>query len=80
MPLYIKDETVNQLAVLVMETIGAESKTEAVRKALIAQLNAVKQKRLLLESVRDLQDKVDLIGPIDPDFDQKTISNEMHKT
>ena len=59
MPLYIKDETVNQLAVLVMETIGAESKTEAVRKALIAQLNAVKQKRLLLESVRDLQDKVE---------------------
>jgi len=79
MPLYIKDESVNELAVQVVRLTGAKDKTDAVRRALLAQLNAVKQQKPLLVRIEELRTKTNEIGPINPDFDMKTFSDEMHE-
>ena len=77
MPLYIRDDTVDVLAEQVKQATGAQSKTEAVRKALLAQLQAAMQKRPLLERIRDIQDMADEIGPVDPDFDMKKFTDDL---
>ena len=79
MPLYIKDESVNELAVQVVRLTGAKDKTDAVRRALLAQLNAVKQQKPLLERIEELRTKTNEIGTINPDFDMKSFSDEMHE-
>jgi antitoxin VapB len=79
MPLYIKDESVNELAVHVVRLTGAKDKTDAVRRALLAQLNAVKQQKPLLERIEELRTKTNEIGPKNPDFDMKSFSDEMHE-
>ena len=77
MPLYIRDDAVDVLAEQVKQATGAQSKTEAVRKALLAQLQAAMQKKPLLERIRDIQDMADEIGPVDPDFDLKKFTDDM---
>ena len=77
MPLYIRDDTVDALAAKVMKATGAPTKTEAVRNALIAQLEAEKSRKPLLERVREIQAKAAKIGPVDPDFDMKKFTDEM---
>jgi antitoxin VapB len=79
MPLYIKDEAVNELAMQVVRLTGAKDKTDAVRRALLAQLNAVKQEKPLLERIEELRTKTKEIGPLNPDFDMKGFSDEMHE-
>ena len=41
MPLYIRDDSVDDLAVKLMKLTGASSKTEAVREALLARIASV---------------------------------------
>jgi antitoxin VapB len=77
MPLYIRDEDVNALADQVKIITGAQSKTEAVRAALQAQLEAIVKKKPLIERVRDLQAKADEIGEVDPNFDMKKFTDDM---
>ena len=77
MPLYIRDDTVDALAMKVMKATGAETKTEAVRNALIAQLEAEKNKKPMIDRLREIQAKADKIGPVDPDFDLKKYTDEM---
>ncbi len=77
MPLYIRDEEVNALAAQVKEVTGARTKTEAVRAALQAELQAVAREKPLIERINKLQAKADGIGEVDPNFDMKRFSDTM---
>ena len=77
MALYIRDDTVDRLAERVMKATGAKTKTDAVRAALLAQLDAIRTEIPLIDKVRALQERVARTGPADPAFDQKTFSDEM---
>ena len=77
MPLYIRDDTVDDLAAKVMKATGAPTKTEAVRNALIAQLETEQNKKPMIDRLREIQAKADQIGPVDPDFDHKKYTDEM---
>ena len=77
MPLYIRDDAVNALADQVKKITGAQNKTEAVRAALQAQLEAAKQKKPLEERLQELQAEADMIGEADPNFDMKKYTDDM---
>ena len=77
MPLYIRDDNVDDLAVQFMKLTGAKSKTDAVRNALIAQLKAVSNEKPLLERLEPILKRADDLGPADPDFDMKSFTDEM---
>ena len=77
MPLYVRDDAVDELAVQVMKATGAKNKTVAVKEALQARLDALKSQQPLLERVREIQAMADEIGLPDPDFDMKTYTDDM---
>ena len=77
MPLYIRDAAVDALAEKVMKATGAKTKTDAVRKALQAQLDAEINRKPLLERLQPILDRADRIGEPDPDFDMKKYTDEM---
>lgn len=77
MPLYIRDDRVDDLAVRLMKLTGAKSKTDAVRKALMAQLEAEAKRKPLLERLEPILKRADDLGPGDPDFDMKKFTDEM---
>ncbi len=79
MALYIRDEAVDDLAKKVMLATSAKTKTDAVRKALLFHLEAVTQEKPLLDRLRDIQNQADTIGPVDPTFDMKGFSDELHE-
>ena len=77
MPLYIRDAAVDALAEKVMKATGAKTKTDAVRKALQAQLDAQMNRKPLLERLQPILDRADQIGEPDPDFDMKKYTDEL---
>lgn len=77
MPLYIKDDSVADLATKYQKMSGASSKTAAVRQALLAGLNALESKASLMEKMTAVQDQADEIGPVDPAFDQKAFADDL---
>ena len=77
MPLYIRDETVDDLAIELMKITGAKTKTDAVRTALMKQIEATKRKVPLLDRIEAARAKADKIGPVDPAFDMKKYTDEM---
>jgi antitoxin VapB len=79
MPLYIRDEKVDDLANELMKITGAKTKTDAVRTALIKQIAATKDKVPLLERIKPSIALVANIGTPDPDFDQKRFSDDLYE-
>lgn len=77
MPLYIKDDSVDDLAIKYQKLSGADSKTAAVRKALLEGLASIQSKVPLMERLAAVQAKADEIGPVDPDFDQKAFADDL---
>lgn len=77
MPLYIRDDKVDDLATRFMKLSGAKTKTEAVRMALTAQLAAEQARKPLLDRLRPLLQRADELGTPDPDFDMKRFTDEM---
>jgi len=77
MGLYVRDESVNRLAEQARRTIGARTKTEAVRLALEKLLQEHRQKAPFSERIKALQAKTLALGEPDPNFDQKAFSDEM---
>ncbi len=77
MPLYIRDDAVDALAAQVAKATGAKNKTEAVRAALQAQLEAAKKKKPLIERLQELQVKADTIGEANPAFDMKKYTDDL---
>lgn len=77
MPLYIRDDEVDALAIKYQKATGAKSKTEAVRKALQGQLAALKKEKSLAERILELQAEADQIGEVDPSFNMKEFSDDL---
>lgn len=77
MALYIKDDSVDDLAVRYQKASGADSKTAAVRKALLEGLASIQRKVPLMEKIAVVQAKADEIGPVDPAFDQKAFADDL---
>lgn len=77
MPLYIRDDHVNDLAEQLATLTGARSKTAAVEAALKSAISAAKAETPLSDRIKVLQDRVAARGPTDPDFDMKAFTDEL---
>ncbi len=77
MALFIRDAEVDALAEEVRKLTKAKTKTEAVRRALQAQLAEVRRGLPLGERLARAKALADAMGPSDPDFDAKRYADEM---
>jgi antitoxin VapB len=75
-PLYIKDDEVDALAVRVKELTGASSKTEAVKTALLHEIERAQKQAPLSERLKDVWAIVDSMGPRDRSVDMKAFMDE----
>lgn len=77
MPLYIRDDSVDDLAAKLQKISKAPNKTEAVRRALQNELKRSEEQTPLRERIRKIQDDVARrMGPTDPKFDMKAFTDE----
>ena len=76
MALYIRDETVDDLAKQLAK-VTAQSKTAAVREALETRLAEISDKTPLLQRIRPILQQMDDIGPVDPEFNMKEFTDDM---
>jgi antitoxin VapB len=77
MALFIRDAEVDALAEEVRRLTKAKTKTEAVRRALQAQLVAARRNLPLRERLARAKALADAAGPSDPTFDMKKFTDEM---
>ncbi len=82
MPLYVRDERVNQLAEQARQILKAPTKTDAIRQALEKVVETAKPveeepEKPLAERLKALQDEVQRLGKPNPDFDEKKFLDEM---
>lgn len=77
MPLYIRDDEVDALATKLQRETNAPSKTEAVRTALLHELERNRARKPLRDRIAVLQAKYAALGPSDPNFDMKAFTDEM---
>jgi antitoxin VapB len=78
MALYVRDPEVDQLVAKVQQLRNTPTKTEAVKNALKKEIAAAKAEVPLIERVRPILERVDRLGPSDPNFDMKKFSDELH--
>jgi antitoxin VapB len=76
-PLFIRDPEVEALAEEVRKLTKAKSKTDAVRRALQAQLAEVRRTQSLRERLARSKAMADALGPSDSGFDMKAFTDEM---
>jgi antitoxin VapB len=76
-PLYIRDDAVDALATELQRETNAPSKTEAVRTALLHELERNRVRKPLRDRIAVLQAKYAALGPSDPNFDMKAFTDEM---
>lgn len=82
MPLYVRDERVNELAEQARRILNAPTKTDAIRQALqrvveTAEASNTSEKPSLRERLKAIQDEVKRLGKPNPDFDDKAFLDEM---
>jgi antitoxin VapB len=77
MPLYIKDPEVDALVDRYLAASGAKSKTEAVRKALLASIAALERQETLAERVAKVQRKAAAAGLKPREIDDKSFMDEL---
>lgn len=77
MPLYIKDDAVNHLAMKYQRATGAASKTEAVRMALEEALDRLHRNTPLMDRMLELQKIADGIGEVDLTKEPKDLSDDI---
>lgn len=77
MPLYIKDQQVNELAEDAVKLLGASNKTEAVRQALQSAIATAKARIPLSERIKEAQAMIDAVGPPNPDYDHKADMDDL---
>jgi len=77
MALFIRDAEVDALAEEVRRLTKAPTKTEAVRRALQAQLAAARQKLPARDRMARSKAMADAIGANDPSFDMKAYTDEL---
>ena len=77
MPLYVRDDAVDDLAKEYMRLSGAKTKSDAVKAALTAQIEAMKAQKPVMELIEELQVSLNAqLGEPDPNFDMKTWSDD----
>ncbi|HXE26830.1 MAG TPA: type II toxin-antitoxin system VapB family antitoxin [Roseiarcus sp.] len=77
MALFIRDAEVDALAEEVRKLTKAKTKTEAVRRALKAQLAEARRAAPLEDRLARAKVLADAMGPSDPRFDMKAYTDEM---
>jgi antitoxin VapB len=77
MALFIRDAEVDALAEEVRKLTKAKTKTEAVRRALKAQLAEARRAAPLEDRLARAKALADAMGPSDPHFDMKAYTDEM---
>jgi antitoxin VapB len=77
MPLYIRDDEVDALATRLQRETNAPSKTEAVRIALVNELERNRATVPLRDRIARLQHEARKLGLPNPNFDMKKFSDEM---
>lgn len=77
MPLFIRDAEVDALAEELRKLTKAKTKTEAVRRALQAQLAQARRALPLKERLARAMALADALGPSDPAFDMKRYTDAM---
>jgi antitoxin VapB len=77
MPLYVRDERVNQLAEQAQKILKAPTKTDAIRQALERVVEAEEQRPSLAERLEKIKQRYQVMGTDDPDFDQEAFLDEM---
>lgn len=77
MALFIRDTEVDALAERVRKLTGAKTKTEAVRRALQAQLAEVRRALPLKERLARAMALADAMGPSDPGFGMKAYTDSL---
>ncbi|MFN3509578.1 MAG: type II toxin-antitoxin system VapB family antitoxin [Allorhizobium sp.] len=77
MPLYVRDERVNQLAEQAQKILKAPTKTDAIRQALERVVEAEEQRPSLAERLEKIKQRYQAMGTDDPDFDQEAFLDEM---
>ncbi len=82
MPLYVRDERVNQLAEQAQKILKAPTKTDAIRQALervveTSDASMPEEKPPLAERLKAIRDKYQSMGTPNPDFDEKAFLDEM---
>lgn len=77
MALFIRDPEVDALAEEVRKITKARTKTEAVRRALQAQLAEARRAMPLRERLARSKALADAMGPGDPAFDMKRFTDRM---
>ena len=77
MPLYIRDDEVDALAARLQRETNAPSKTEAVRIALVHELERNRAAVPLRDRIARLQAEAKKLGLPNPDFDMKKFTDEM---
>jgi antitoxin VapB len=77
MPLYIRDQAVDQLADRVQKATGARTKTDAVRIALEHELDRATARMTFDERNAKVMAMADALGATDPKFDMKAFTDEM---
>lgn len=77
MPLYIRDDEVDALAVKVQAMTGARTKTDAVRLALLHEIERNRTRTPLRERLAAAKAAAQQIGPVDPGFDMKAFTDAM---
>lgn len=78
MALYIRDSAVNDLAEQVRAKLGAKTKTDAVRLALLGELERREKTVSVRDTFADLRRQADArLGPVSPDVDLKKFMDDM---
>ena len=77
MPLYVRDERVNQLAEQAQKILKAPTKTDAIRQALERVVDAEERRPSLAERLEKIKQRYQAMGTDDPDFDQEAFLDEM---
>jgi len=81
MSLYIRDNTVDELARRVQKITKAPNKTEAVRQALQNELTRTQAAIPLRDKIKDIQDRIaQQLGLNPKPFDMKQFTDEMWDT
>lgn len=77
MALFVRDPKVDALAEQVRKLTGARTKTEAVRRALEAQLVEARRALPFKQRLARAKALADAMGPSEPDFDMKRYTDAM---
>ena len=80
MPLYIRDDEVDELATRLQRLTGVPTKTQVVRQALENEISRLEAARPLAERIAKSMAIADAMGSGQSDFDMKAFTDEMWET